>query len=83
MAPKYPKCLKVASEICDRRVEKVLEALFCREKKACMSDEKAYNERIEEVKARMEHRHGIIMELKKLGIHPVLEEHLLDLKGAE
>ena len=83
MAPKYPKCLKIANQIGDRRVEKVLEAVFFQEKDACKCDEKAYDERIEEVKARIEHRHGIIMELKKLRIHPLLEEYLSDSKWAE
>lgn len=53
MAPKYAKCLQIANQIGDRRVERVLEALFCREKEACEADEMAYDERIEEVKVRM------------------------------
>ncbi|PWA43569.1 hypothetical protein CTI12_AA528410 [Artemisia annua] len=83
MAPKYPKCLSVSNQIGDRRVEKVLEAVFSREKHACKGDEKAYDERVEEVKARIKHRHGIIMELKKLGVHPVFEKYVTDLQWAE
>ncbi|PWA70433.1 hypothetical protein CTI12_AA288850 [Artemisia annua] len=83
MPPKYPKCLSISNQIGDRRVEKILEAVFCREKHACKGDERAYDDRVEEVKARIEHRHGIIMELKKLGIHPVLKKYLADLHWAE
>ena len=83
MPPKYPKCLNIANQIGDRRVEKVLEAVLCREKVACKGDEKVYDERVEEVKARIEHRHGIIMELKMLGVHPLLEKYLRDLQWAE
>ncbi|PWA97779.1 hypothetical protein CTI12_AA026010 [Artemisia annua] len=83
MAPKYPKCLSISNQIGDRRVEKVLEAVFSREKYACKGDEKVYAERVEEVKARIEHRHGIIMELKKMGVHPFLQKYLTDLQWAE
>ena len=83
MAPKYPRCLQIANQIGDRRVERVLEALFCRERDAYLSDEKEYNKRIEEVKERIEHRHGIIKELKKMGVHPLLVQILSDLKAAE
>ncbi|PWA85130.1 hypothetical protein CTI12_AA151830 [Artemisia annua] len=83
MPPKYPKCLSISNQIGDRRVEKVLETVFRREKDACKSDERAYDDRVQEVKARIEHRHGIIMELKKLGIHPVLKKYLADLHCAE
>ncbi|PWA71401.1 DNA topoisomerase 2 [Artemisia annua] len=61
-----------------KRSKKVLETVFRREKDACKSDERAYDDRVEEVKARIEHRHGIIMELKKLGIHPVLKKYLME-----
>ena len=83
MPPKYPKCLSISNQIGDRRVEKVLEAVFFREKYAGKDDEKAYDERVEEVKARIEYRHGILMELKKLGVDPILEEYLTDLQWAE
>ncbi|PWA46430.1 hypothetical protein CTI12_AA509000 [Artemisia annua] len=83
MPPKYPKCLTISNQIGDRRVEKVLEEVFYREKHGCKGDERAYDDRVEEVKARIEHRHGIIMELKKLGIHPVLRKYVADLQCSE
>ena len=39
MPPKYPKCLEIANHIGDRRIEKVLDAIFSREKKAYLCDE--------------------------------------------
>ncbi|PWA99300.1 hypothetical protein CTI12_AA009970 [Artemisia annua] len=83
MAPKYPKCLEIGNQIGDRRVEKVLHAIFSREKKAYVCDETYYNERVEEVKVRIEQRHQIIMELKKMARECVLDEYLVDLKDAE
>ncbi|PWA95374.1 hypothetical protein CTI12_AA051050 [Artemisia annua] len=83
MPPKYPKCLSISNQIGDRRVEKVLEEVFYREKLGCKGDERAYDDRIEEVKARIDHRHEIIMELKKLGIHPVLRKFVADLQCSE
>ncbi|PWA34935.1 hypothetical protein CTI12_AA614290 [Artemisia annua] len=83
MAPKYPKLLQVRQQIGDRRVERVLEAVFGREKHAYRCDEKDYNDRIEEVKSRIEHRHGIIRELKKFGVHPFLDDYVEELKAAE
>ena len=83
MAPKFPKCLEIANQIGDRRTERVLEAIFSREKKAYVCDENHYNKRIEEVKVRIEERHAIIRELKKMGIGCVFDECLADLKDAE
>ena len=83
MAPKFPKCLEIANQIGDRRTERVLEAIFSREKKAYVCDENHYNERIEEVKVRIEERHQIIRELKKMGTGCVFDECLADLKDAE
>lgn len=83
MGRKFRKCLKIAREIGDRRVDKVLEAIFFREMKAYMDDSKTYNVMIEEVHARIEERHEIILELRKLAGGTVLEECLLDLKVAE
>ena len=83
MAPKYPRCLEIANQIGDRRVEKVMEAMFSRERDAYLCDERDYNQRIEELKVRIEHRHGIIMEFKKQGFDPVFDQYLLDLKAAE
>ncbi|PWA80916.1 hypothetical protein CTI12_AA127910 [Artemisia annua] len=83
MSPKFARCLEIANQIGDRRVEKVLEAVFTREKNAYLCDEKDYNQRIEELKVRIEHRHEIYKELKKHGIHSVFDECLSELKAAE
>ncbi|PWA60025.1 hypothetical protein CTI12_AA387060 [Artemisia annua] len=83
MPPKYPKSLEIANQIGDRRIERVLEAIFSREKKAYLCDESCYNERIEEVKIRIEERHEIIKELRRMGSDVVFDECLADLKEAE
>ena len=83
MAPKFPRCLEISNQIGDRRVEKVLEAVFSRERNAYLCDERDYNQRIEELKVRIEHRRGIYKELKKQGIVPVFDECLSELKAAE
>ncbi|PWA37030.1 hypothetical protein CTI12_AA586630 [Artemisia annua] len=83
MSPKFPKCLEIANQIGDRRVERVLEAVFTREKNAYLCDERDYNERIEELKVRIEHRRGIYKELKNHGIDSVFDECLSELKAAE
>ncbi|PWA35252.1 hypothetical protein CTI12_AA611350 [Artemisia annua] len=83
MAPKFPKLLEIANQIGDRRVEKVLEAVFCREQRAYLCDEREYNQRIEELKVRIEQRHAIYKELKKHGVDEVFDECLAELKAAE
>ena len=83
MAPKFRKCLKIAKQIGDRRVDKFLHEIFCREKKAYMDDSRSYNIMIDEIHARIEERHEIILEVKKFLEGPVLDECLADLKDAE
>ncbi|PWA75648.1 hypothetical protein CTI12_AA239560 [Artemisia annua] len=83
MPPKFPKLLEIANQIGDRRVEKVLEAVFCREQSAYLCDEREYNQRIEELKVRIEQRHAIYKELKKHGVDEVFDECLAELKAAE
>ena len=83
MAPKFPKCFEIVNQIGDRRVEKVLEAVFIREENAYLCDERDYNQRIEELKARIEHRRGIYKELKKQGIDNVFDDCLAELKASE
>ena len=83
MAPKFPKCVKIANQIGDRRISSVLTTIFVREKKAYMDASRIYNELIEEVHARIEERHEIIMELKKFLNDDSLNECLADLKEAE
>ena len=48
-----------------------------------MDAEKAYNEMLEEVEARVEYRRGIILELMKLESDFVLDECLAVLRAAE
>ena len=83
MAHKFPKCLKIAKQIGDRRVEKVLGVIFEREQKAYADTENAYNEMLEEVEARVGYMHGIILELMKLESDYVLDECLAVLRAAE
>ena len=83
MAPKFLKCLAISNQIGDKRIEKVLHAIFSREKRAYVCDENYYNLRIEEVKARIEHRNGIITELKKMGRSVDLDEYVSYLKNAQ
>ncbi|PWA37349.1 hypothetical protein CTI12_AA591500 [Artemisia annua] len=83
MAPKFPKCMKIAHQIGDRRIDRVLHEVFSRERKAYMSHEKNYFEIIGEILVRVQERHGIILELKKFVSENVLEEALADLKAAE
>ena len=83
MPPKFSKCSKIANQIGDRRVDRVLGVIFEREQKAYMDAEKTYNEMLEEVEARVEYRHGIILELMKLESDYVLDECLAVLRAAE
>ena len=83
MAPKFPKCQEIAKQIGDRRIDKILREIFMREKEAYQCDERDYNERIEELLARIDHTHGIIVELEKYRFDPVMVEPLAVLKAAE
>ena len=83
MAPKFPKLLKTARETGDRRIHKVVHALLEREKKAYKGDESCYNERIGEIRARVEYRHDIILELQKFERDSILDEGLADLINEE
>ncbi|PWA69249.1 hypothetical protein CTI12_AA299700 [Artemisia annua] len=83
MAPKFPKCMKIAHEIGDRRLDRVLHEVFSREKKAYRDPERVYNEMIEEILVRVEERHGVIGEMKKFVGGHVLDEALVDLKVSE
>ncbi|PWA56457.1 hypothetical protein CTI12_AA418520 [Artemisia annua] len=83
MAPKFPKCMKIAHQIGDRRIDRVLHEVFCREKKAYMTQEKIYFDIIDEILARVQERHGVISEMRKFVSENVLEEALADLKMAE
>ncbi|PWA49427.1 hypothetical protein CTI12_AA438950 [Artemisia annua] len=76
----FPKCLKIAHQIGDRRVEKVLCTIFEREKRAYEDAEKIYTEMLEEVEARKEYMHWIIVELMKLESDYVLDECLAVLR---
>ena len=83
MAPKFTKCMKIAHQIGDRRLDRVLHEVFSREKKAYRDAEKIYNEMIEEILVRVEERNGIIAEMKKFVGGHVLDEALEDLKASE
>ncbi|PWA58988.1 hypothetical protein CTI12_AA395510 [Artemisia annua] len=83
MAPKFPKCMKIAKQIGDRRIGRVLHEVFSREFKAYRDEQNNYNERIEEILVRVEERHGIIAEMKKFVDGHVLDEALADLKASE
>ena len=83
MAPKFPKLLKTAEEIGDRRIHKVLHCILGREKKAYQSDKRAYIERMEEIQARVAYRHGIILELKKFEKDLIVDQGLEDLINEE
>ncbi|PWA47070.1 hypothetical protein CTI12_AA502710 [Artemisia annua] len=57
---------------------------FCkREERAYMDAESSYNEMLEEVEARREYRHGLIVELMKIERDCVLDECLVILRAAE
>ena len=83
MPRKFEKCLRIANQIGDRRVDRVLGVNFDREQKAYLQAEKSYNELLEEVEAGREYRHGIILELMKLESDFVLDECLAVLRAAE
>ncbi|PWA47791.1 hypothetical protein CTI12_AA201830 [Artemisia annua] len=83
MTRRLSRCLSIAKKIGDRRVDKVLCAIFEREERAYMDAEKNYNEMVEEVEARREYRHGLIVELMKIERDFVLDECLAVLRAAE
>ena len=82
MAPRFPKCQKIASKIRNRQIDKILQEIFRRENEAYEVDEKEYNQRMEEVEARVDYRRGIIAELEKYGFDSAVDEPLAVLKGA-
>ncbi|PWA66906.1 hypothetical protein CTI12_AA323570 [Artemisia annua] len=71
-APKCGRCYKNHHRRCD-----------VMRKRAYEDAEKIYNEMLEEVEARREYRHGIILELMKLESDYVLDECLAVLRAAE
>ncbi|PWA37296.1 hypothetical protein CTI12_AA592030 [Artemisia annua] len=81
MAPNFPKCHKIAKKIGSRRIDKILQEIFTRERQAYDCDEKKYNERIEELEARVDYRRGIIAELQNHGFDAVVDEPLAVLKA--
>ena len=83
MAPKFPKLLKTAHETGDRRIHKVLYSILSREKKTYEGDQRSYSERIEEIEARVEYRHGLIFELKKFERDAIIDQGLEDLINEE
>ncbi|PWA76732.1 hypothetical protein CTI12_AA231770 [Artemisia annua] len=83
MPRRFQKCLRIANQIGDRRVDRVLCTIFEREQKAYADAEKMYNEMLEEVEARREYRHGLIVELMKVESDFILDECLAVLTAAE
>ncbi|PWA54235.1 hypothetical protein CTI12_AA431140 [Artemisia annua] len=83
MVPKFPNCMKIAHQIGDSRIDRVLHEVFSREKKVYRDDQNNYNERIEEILVGIEERHGIIAEMKKFVGGHGLDETLADLKASE
>ncbi|PWA64503.1 hypothetical protein CTI12_AA340150 [Artemisia annua] len=82
MAPRFPKCQKIAKKIGSRRIDKILQEIFTREKQAYDCDEREYNERIAELESRVDYRRGIIGELQNHGFDAVVDEPLAVLKAA-
>ncbi|PWA58232.1 isocitrate dehydrogenase [Artemisia annua] len=83
MASEFPIYESIAKQIGNGRLDKVLYAIFSREREAYKLDESDYCHRMEEVEARYHHRHAIIAELNRFGNHPMLHEPLALLKAAE
>jgi hypothetical protein len=83
MASTFPIYENIAQQIGTGRLDKVLHAIFAREREAYKLDERDYGYRMEEVEARIHHRHAIIVELNQFGSHPMLHEPLALLKAAE
>lgn len=76
MAYMFPLYDAIAETIGTRHMDKVLHSLFAREREAYRADERDYSQRIEEVQARVDHRHAIILELQEFGNHGILNEPL-------
>ena len=82
MAGRFPKCQKIAQKIGNRRIDKILKEIFLREKKAYECDEMEYNQRVEEIQARVSYRRGLIAELELYGFDAVVDEPVAVLKAA-
>ena len=74
---------QIAHQTSSRRFEKVLLALFAREREANKGDENQYVKMIEEIEVRVEHRHAILLELEKFGAYKMMNEPLDHLKLAQ
>lgn len=83
MPRRFSKCLRIANQIGNGRVDRVLGAIFEREEKAYRDAEKSYNEMLEEIEVRVVCRHGIILELMKFQGDFVVDECLSVLRAAE
>ena len=65
------------------QVNKVLHALFARERSANLSDDEEYGKMIQEIQSRVQHRRAIMMELQQFGYHRAINEPLKALLLAE
>ncbi|PWA61701.1 hypothetical protein CTI12_AA287720 [Artemisia annua] len=83
MASNIPIYDQIAQQIGSRRFDKVLLALFVREREANRGDEKEYDRMIEEIEVRVEYRHAILLELEKFGSYQIMNEPLHRLKLAQ
>ncbi|PWA76191.1 hypothetical protein CTI12_AA236200 [Artemisia annua] len=83
MASNIPIYDQIAHQTGSRRFDKVLLALFAREREANRGDEKEYGKMIEEIEVHVEHRHAILLELEKFGSYQIMNEPLDRLKLAQ
>ncbi|PWA43092.1 hypothetical protein CTI12_AA538360 [Artemisia annua] len=83
MTSNIPIYDQIAQQIGSRRFDKVLLALFVREREANRGDEKEYDRMIEEIEVRVEYRHAISLELEKFGSYQIMNEPLHRLKLAQ
>ncbi|PWA74428.1 hypothetical protein CTI12_AA128770 [Artemisia annua] len=83
MASNIPIYDQISQQIGSRRFDKVLLALFVREREANRGDEKDYDRMIAEIEVRVEHRHAILLELEKFGSYQTINEALHCLKLAQ
>ncbi|PWA36623.1 hypothetical protein CTI12_AA598050 [Artemisia annua] len=83
MASNIPIYDQISQQIGSRCFDKVLLALFVREREAKRGDEKDYDRMIGEIEVRVEHRHAILLELEKFGSYQTINEALNCLKLAQ
>ena len=83
MASTIPIYDQIAKQTGSRRIDMVLHTLFARERDANRGDEKDYGQMIDEIEARVAHRHAFLLELEKFGTYEVMKEPLVRLKVSQ